>query len=246
MTARRTFAEYKSDVRHALGSPSEANMDIAPATIVNDALEHLVAMHDWQWLKTGEQYLSLVANQPYVELPADFGDLIAIASSGWWDARMLPITWDEMIVLRRSPISDWARTYRYVVNVGNVELGQEDAGLSLPTLELYPTPAESTADALSIVYRRAVRRMTDDADRPQIPSYLDRPFSLLCRAFARTDYEDEPESAYSIEFRMLIADAKRKDGGVTRIIGSLGNAVDPPSGVDRFYPRRFPQSRTAL
>ncbi|MCC7407388.1 MAG: hypothetical protein IT442_04910 [Phycisphaeraceae bacterium] len=241
--ARRTFADYKLEVRHALGSPAEAEMDIAPATIVNDALEHLAALHAWNWLISGEKYLDLTASQPYVELPDDFGDLISLAAGSSWNASLAPVTWDEMIALRRGSLATGAwSSYVYCVSTGNVETGDEDAGLTLPTLELYPTPTETVVDALSFIYRRVPRRLVDDTDRPQIPSYLDRALSLLARGFARTDYEDDPESAYTRELRSILADAMNRDG-LTRTSFGLGasglvrgrrsNPFEPVSVPDR-------------
>src|SRR5687767_5540187 len=101
MSARRTFADYKMQVLHALGNPAEADLDITPATVVNDALEHIAAMHQWQWLKTGEQLLSITADQDYVELPADFGSLTAVEHTGGVGRTMIPTTWAHMLELRK-------------------------------------------------------------------------------------------------------------------------------------------------
>jgi len=157
--SRRTFASYKAQVLHALGNPDEAEMDISPGAIVNDALEHIAAMHEWRWLTTNQATLDLVADQPYVELPADFGTLTAIEHDNAWSRQMVPTTWANLLALRKDPVTSWTSGYFYVIQTGNVEEGDEDAGLSLPTLELHPTPADDLADAISIVYRRVLRRL---------------------------------------------------------------------------------------
>lgn len=210
--SRRTFASYKTQVLHALGNPSEDDLDISPGSIVNDALEHIATMHQWRWLTSNEASLDIVGGQKYIELPADFGTLTAIDHTAGWSHQMIPTTWANIVALRNSSGPSASTGYFYVIQTGNVEEGEEDAGLSLPTLELYPTPADDLTDAISIVYRRFLRRLSHDDDRPQWPAYMDRPLSLLARSMATTDYDDSPESAYSAEFSKLINDCMAKDG----------------------------------
>lgn len=235
--SRRTFASYKREVLHALGDPDEDELTISPGDIVNDALEHIAAIHEWNWLTTGHQTLSITGGQDYVELPADFGALVALEHDQGWTNHMSEVTWDTMLWLRTQPIEAWDAGFFYTINTGNVEQGEEDAGLTLPTLNLYPTPADDQADALQIVYRRFLRRLVADTDRPQWPAYMDRPLSLLARSFATTDYDDNPESAYTTEFRVLIADCMSKDGLSRRSFGVMGNALLPARRLTPFgYP----------
>lgn len=239
--ARRTFADYKTQVLHALGNPDEADLDITAASIVNDALEHIAAMHEWNWLTTGQVSLDITADQDYVELPADFGALVALEHSEGWARSMIPTTWQDLLRMRQDVIHDWTWSYWYVINTGNVEVGQEDAGLTLATLNLYPTPADDFPGALSMVYRRFLRRLKDDTDRPQWPAYMDRPLSLLARAFASTDYDDDPESAYTQEFRRVIGDCISKDGLMRKSFGQMRSGLfGMPQVISPFYPRSIP------
>lgn len=237
MSARRTFADYKKQVLHALGNPAEAGLDISPATVVNDALEHIAALHHWRWLQTGHVKLSITANQDYVELPADFGSLSAIKHSSGFTRVMIPTSWDHILELRQSDVRDWDRSYWYVINLGNVELGQEDAGLTLPTLNLYPTPSTNEPDAIAMVYRRYLRRLVADTDRPQWPAYVDRLLSLLARSFATTDYDDNPESAYTAEVRTLLPDLIAHDGLAAGSFGLARGGLYPrTTPISPFYP----------
>jgi hypothetical protein len=239
--ARRTFADYKSNVRHALGNPPEDEMNISPGTIVNDAIEHIAAMHPWEWLQTGETVLDITGGQDYVELPADFGTLIALEHSEGWARRMIPTTWTELLRMRTDTIEDWSWSYWYVINIGNVEEGEEDAGLSLPTLNLYPTPSADATDAIRLVYRRFLRRLVADTDRPQWPAYMDRPLSLLARSMASVDYDDDPDSAYTVEFTSLIQDAISRDGLSGGSFGVMQGGLYPRTvPVSPYYPERIP------
>lgn len=236
---RRTFASYKTQVLHALGNPDTSDLSISAGDIVNDALEHIAAMHEWRWKSTGEQQLDLTADQDYVELPADYGELIAIEHDESWTDQMIPVSWQTLLWFRQHPIRSWTSGFFYVINTGNVELGSEEVGLTLPTINLYPTPSASQTGAIKIVYRRFLRRLVDTDDRPQWPAYMDRPLSLLARAFASTDYDDDPESAYTAEFRSMIIDCMKRDGLSVRSYGVGHGAVHPRRRLTPFgYPDR--------
>ena len=224
---RRTFASYKTQVLHALGNPDTASLGITAGDIVNDALEHIATMHDWQWTSTGEAQLDITIDQDYVELPADYGTLIALEHNESWTDQMIPVTWQTLLWFRNYPITSWTSGFFYTINTGNVETGSEEVGLSLPTINLYPTPSATESGAIKIVYRRFLRRLVDDTDRPQWPAYMDRPASLLARAFASTDYDDDPQSAYTAEFRSLIVDCITKDSLSIKSFGVPHGAVHP-------------------
>lgn len=238
---RRTFAEYKRDVLHALGNPASDELDISAGEIVNDALEHLAAMHPWQWLSTGQQDLDTVQDQPYIVLPDDFGTLIALEHSDSWARQMIPTTWPELLKMRGDPIDSWNWSYWYVINTGNVDPAAPEAGLTAPRLELYPTPAGSEAAAIRIVYRRHLRRLVADSDVPQWPAYMDRPLSLLARDFASVDYDDNPESAYSRSFARVLRDAMNHDGLSRRSFGQMRGGLHPKTpAVSPLYPSTIP------
>lgn len=55
--ARRTFAEYKASVVHALGAEPATGVD--KAEVVQDALQHLANIHRWTWRRGGPVMLSL-------------------------------------------------------------------------------------------------------------------------------------------------------------------------------------------
>jgi hypothetical protein len=215
--ARRTFLEYKAEVLHALGNPAAGNLDITAGSIVNDALEHVAAMHEWQWCSTGQLELGTTADQAFITLPADFGTMIAIEEQQGWATHFTPVTWEALLWMRTHPITNWTGGYYYVIQTGNS--ATPAAGLDAPTLELYPTPSVTDADAVRIVYRRHLRRFEGDTDVPQWPSYMDRPLSLLARSFASVDYDDDPQSAYTSAFSAMIDDCMYRDG---MTLGSVG------------------------
>jgi len=242
--SRRTFQQYKLDVLHALGleeGDATGNLDVG--AIVNDALEHLAAMHSWTWLSSNQKSLDIVGGVDHILLPEDFGTLTALEHTEGFTRLMIPTTWVDLLRLRQQSIQEWSRSYWYVIQIGNVAVGDEDAGLDLPTIELYPTPADDFTDAISIVYRRFLRRMVDDADRPQWPSYMDRPCSLLARAFALGDFDAEqlPRTAEGEQFQLMLPDVKTKDGLARRSYGVMDGGLYPRTvPISPFYPRQIP------
>lgn len=239
--ARRTFARYKAEVVHALGNPDTTSLPIAAADIVNDAVEHISAMHTWSWLSTGQISLNITGGQSYVLLPTDFDTPIALEHTNGFARQMIPTTWQDLLQRRQQAIQDWAWSYWYVINTGNVTAGSEDAGLAASRLELYPTPQDTLANAIQIVYRRKLRRMVADNDVPEWPSYMDRLCSLLARAFATTDYDDNPEAAYTAEFSALLTTCIETDGLAQGSLGTPRGGLWPRTvPVSPFYPQNIP------
>ena len=227
--ARRTFIDYQNEVRHALGNAAATGLAVTPATIVNDALEHIASLHEWHFCSTAETVLGTTQDVDRIMLPQDFGTEVALEQTEGWYSFMTQVSWDVLLYMRRYPLVYWTGGYYYVIVTGNSLV--PEAGLSTPTLELFPTPSETVADAIRLVYRRNLRRMEADTDIPQIPSYLDRPLSLLARSFASVDYDDDPESAYTAQFRTMISDAMYRDGMQLGSVGTPTGALTPKRGV---------------
>jgi len=236
---RRTFLDYQNEVLNALGNPDPASLSIAPSTIVNDAIEYIVSMNEWNWISTGQQSLDIIADQDHVTLPADFGTLQAIEFQQSWAEIMTPVNWETLLWLRQNPLEAWTSGYFYTIATGNVEVGQEDAGLTLATIAIYPTPAADDLDAIQVVYRRFIRRLVNNSDRPQWPPYMDRLGSLLARSYAMTDYDDNASNAYQQQFQVEVADALNKDGAAVKSFGIPAGAV---SSLRRLTPFGYPDN----
>lgn len=241
---RRTFADYKGEVLYVLGleGDEDAQLDEHKSErVVNDAIEFIADLHSWSWLETGQQSLDVVADQDYIELPADFGSLVAIEHVDGYARVMIPTTWAQLLKMRQDSINDWSRSYWYVINLGNVETGQEDAGLSLPTLNLYPTPSENVTGGIQIVYRRFLRRLVNDDDRPQWPAYMDRFLSLVARGFARLDHDEEAISPEMAQAQQMLPALLERDGERRPSRGVMRGGLFPrTTPISPFYPRNIP------
>lgn len=246
--ARRNFAAYKASVVHALGGNPASGVD--KGEIVNDALQNLASLHRWNWRRGGPISLSITGGQDYVELPADFGEDYAITYPGSFAQQMIRTTVAEIMRYRASPITaTFGFTYFYAVNTGQtdedytirqggtVDPSDPTLGLSLPVLEIYPTPEADAADAISAVYIRDMPRLEAEEDIPAIPTWMDYAFDLLCRSFAMTLEDDNPQNSAQVMFDALIPKLISRDGSSQRRLGVMLNGLWPrTTGIDPLFP----------
>lgn len=317
--ARRTFADYKASVTHALGAAPATG--VTTANMVNDAMKHLVAMRSWYWLRGAQAYLDLrgpiaftdgtweestkkltatltgytavavgdtvnitdgtgvtaglytIASLdtseavivlddslataggdlatgditgsiefPYVELPADFGEEVAITYPGSFARDMVRTTMEDIMRLRANPISSVNFTFRYAINTGMGPASPQSspnplAGLSNARLELYPAPEADSANAIAVTYRRELKEMGSDTDVPLIPEWLDYPLDLLCRSFAMTLEDDNPNNSAQQMFERIWPSLIRRDQAVQARRGPMKGGLAPyPSSISPFYP----------
>lgn len=236
--ARRTFAEYKAEIVHGLGnSPSSG---VTTASLVNDAMNSLCALHSWRWRRGGPVTADLTADQNYVELPLDFGELTTIQYPGSILRGMIPTSMAIIERLRASTISPALFGYYYAILTGNIDDDHPENGLAVSTIELYPTPSATVADALSITYLRDIAQLEDDDDIPQIPIWMDRALVMLCRAMAEEVEDDEVDSAARKAFENELAICKRRDMNSQSRYGVMTGGLYPKTeGLDPFYPSQI-------
>lgn len=233
--SRRTFAEYKAAVTHALGGEPAAGF--TTAQIVNDALLHLGSMYSWKWRRGGPVTLSLTADQPYVELPLDFGELESLTYPGSVQKAMIPTTMSQIQQLRASESTPVGYIFYYAINTGESDAAYPELGLGLSLIELYPTPRADEPGALTIVYRRDLPKLVNDDDIPMIPEWMDWALVLLCRAKAHIIEDDDPNSASMVAFDKEITNHFQRDSMSQRRLGVMrGGLHSNVDGADPRYP----------
>lgn len=233
--ARRTFAEYKAAVVHALGADPATGVD--KGRLVNDAMYHMANMHPWRWRRGGPARLSLVAGQSYVELPQDFGEVYSVQYPGSLSRQVIMTTVDDIEVKRAQEISPPGWTLWVAVNSGSLDEDAREQGLTVNVLEIWPTPTANETDALSIVYLRSMDELSEETDVPQIPPWLDYGLELLVRDFAHTVEDDNPESAARGRFASMMPEFVRRDSGTQTRFGVMqGGLVPRGQSVSPFYP----------
>lgn len=233
--ARRTFLDYKAIVTHALGADPATGVD--KGRLVNDALYHLGNIHSWRWRRGGPCTLDFTANQNYVELPQDFGEMYSLTYPGTVARQMFATTVEDIEFKRSQEVEPPGFTFFYAVNSGSLDDDKREEGLTLNVLEIWPTPTTSVTGALSIVYQRNMDELAADGDIPQIPAWMDFAFELLIRDFAHTVEDDHPDSAAHSRFAVMMPQLIRRDSSTQRRFGVMHGGLYPGTETTSpFYP----------
>lgn len=97
-------ADAIAHIRHTLASAGVP--DIGALRILNDAGQHMVNMHNWQWCEGAQSTLSLTKDQDYVWLPENFREMIAIQPSNGLNAGFRLTTQDRLLRLRSLAVTN--------------------------------------------------------------------------------------------------------------------------------------------
>lgn len=181
---------------------------------------------------------------PYVNLPADFGELVAMHYPGSFARNMVPTTLEQILWYRSNPITSVSFTYYYAINSGRGPISPQTSpdpmtGLSAPRIELYPAPDASVSDAIAIAYRRELKELGNDNDIPLVPEWLDYPLELLCRSFAMTLEDDNPNNSAQQMFERLWPTLVRRDCMTQSRRGPMKGGLH---AVDTFVHPFYPES----
>jgi hypothetical protein len=91
-------------IRHTLAS--EDVPSIGAYRILNDAGQYMVNMHNWAWCEGVQETLSLTANQPYVWLPEDFREIMAVQTTNGLNSGFRMTTQDRLLQLRSLAVTN--------------------------------------------------------------------------------------------------------------------------------------------
>lgn len=165
-----SFLDLKTAVLAAAGTTTLAST-LDTGDIVNDALVYLSGLREWRWLRSALT-LNVTADQNYVPLPADFGQMQALSGASGSYAAVRWIDVEELIWLRQYA----SQTADGVQAVAVSWTSQTSASvLPLGRLEIYPTPSANETGALTGLYTKLVRKLEQDTDVPNVPGYCHPP-----------------------------------------------------------------------
>lgn len=211
-----TLAQLKAKARHAIaGIPSAA---IDETETVNEAGRYLYQCHDWNFRQRPPVEVSFVDGQSYVDLPAECGEITAIALNGLtkdiqWTT---PQTLAEMRDIGLTPAGFvyWATITKPV---------DDDVKARL---ELYPTPGTGT---LSIWYLADWMDLSQDTDIAAVRPFVEALLVQYCRAFL-AGYEEHDTATLGqrlaeIEASPLFKNAKRRDAMEQPDYGPIRNGA---------------------
>jgi len=192
-----TFSQLSAFVDQALASKSGTlTVPGTYAQIINEAGRTLVNAHQWNFLQRPPVSLSLTANQEYVNLPSDVGQVVAISASqtAAWAFRFT--TMQALIAMRQMYfIPAWG----YAGALVQPTQTNATTAPGQPRIELWPTPSSTQTNVLLMEYRAKWTEFSGSGanDYANIPLYAESLLVALVRAVAQGYEEDAVEDVTS-------------------------------------------------
>lgn len=226
-----TGKKLENHALHAIGGRLDSRINVTD--IVNEAGERLVNMHPWSWLVRDPANLSLTISQNYVTLPADFRGIKSIWTTSSINDIVHLTTIDEIIRRRGSSLSVTNQDY-WVAPAWPTQTATTSEPTS-PRLELWPTPAATSADAWAVSYYAGwIQLAASTVNVPNIPSWMGHMLVQFVRAVAEgyADGNVEGRCDAIVNSRSSHA-AMARDGEVVQNMGPIsgGFRERPPSTV---------------
>lgn len=225
-----TLANYISLMSHALGKTPDSRHNLYET--FNRAGRALVTLHKWNWRLTGPVAIDAIADQPWLDLPANF----ALPEQIWIDNSAGGT--NPFNLVRVTTIADIARLrsdYGVGIQAGTFHIAQglhapQAGGDTQPTQRwlCYPTPTSDAVPSIQCIYWRKWREMNsgDTEKVPDIPLEFEHALTLACRAYAQ-HIEDQMDP---LEDPLLKAEVSRllgENGQQSPELGQMtGGAMD--------------------
>ena len=198
--------------------------------IVNQAGRHLVTMRAWKWLEGRTATLDTVAAQDYADLPADFGEPIALEVAD----RSYSVTWvtRQRLDCLRAAGNESGSIFSVFVSTR----AADEETPPTPVLELSPPAPTTTVGYFNLSYRATWADLTSDQDYVPISPICDTLYKRLLQVFARGYTREEQgsldqrlvEIATGPVFRNAIRDDRRKQTDYGRIRGAISEYSTEP------------------
>lgn len=170
--------------------PEDWPSEIEPVDVANEAGEWLYSIEEWNALCRPLAELSIVANQEWIDLPADFGrmlgDKITTTTGFGYSLRMG--TMDEVRDARS--VQPGGNSLAYVgciAHTGPVLAGPR----SLARLEIGPIPSQAAANVFLLAYKAGWKEVTDSSDHILVPSWMQSVYVEVATAFVGGREQEE-------------------------------------------------------
>jgi hypothetical protein len=238
-----TILQLEQMLKHRAGRPVSPELGIY--TIANYVGEFLTTCHQWQWRNGPETFLDLVANQSWVSLPDDFGELrtggiVAAASAPFsfimTDDSVIGYFSQQFTEATKGPFLYGAITYTST---------DDDGPERRPIVSIAPTWPENLTGALRCSYRTRWNVLQTGVKHVDIPRFMEPLYVELCHAYYAGHAEHDEGSVtmrlqavleQNDEDSLLYAAAKRSDGAVQgsfgRVTGGLVQLIRRSRVVD--------------
>ncbi len=232
-----TLDQLKKRARQARGGPPSA--ELTDEEVVNDAGNHLYTMHRWKFADRAPVDLNLVANQEWIDLPDDFGQIIRLARGTDSIVLTTPFEMNQRRALGVTTTDSTGNTFH-----GTIGLRPDKTVSGRPlaprttVLLLQPTPVADGTAAVVMDYRAGWTTLVAPSDPAVVPVYTENLLKALVRAFALGVEEDSLEERLErVQASRIFRTCAAHDGTVQQSWGHIsGSAVDMYSTRHRINP----------
>lgn len=221
-----TRDEYIGLMTHALGKTPDSRHNLY--WTFNRAARALVTASEWSWRVRGPVSVSTVANQGFIELPADFAQVRVCYIPSAGAVQKVNVCTLETIAQLRALASSYVGTgniYIYFPAWNFNELGVA------PRAELAPIPTTNATPTFQMIYNCAWREI-DDSDTLRevtvIPADFEHALILMARAFANNIENQDAaleDTAVKNELDRLRGEDSRRQVNFGRMSGGAGSRM---------------------
>jgi hypothetical protein len=222
-----TGTELLAITTHAIGGTPDPSHDLWRS--INTAGRRLTGEHAWAWRKTMAD-LPAVINQPYIALPADFGNSEGPPVLKGVIGTVYLVTIAKLMEMRQYTIPTFG-VDQYVA------FGQQDqSGVPVPVMHLYPTPTANGTPTFTLAYQRKWIDLTSGGagGAVRIPTEFEGALISACRSKAKAIEEEDPgvdEAQYQAEVTRLWTEDPGRAIGMTVIRGDAARFANDTLGT---------------
>lgn len=186
------YTTVENHVQYMLEDATALPSSITMNEVINQAGRMFYSIHQWNFREVEPATIHLIKDQPYAELPPDFGELSAIEMTQGLNFGLTLVTPQELITRRATSITITQQYYWVAIITPRHRSLSGD--WPQPRLELWPTPAADNLNAITVQYR--IRWMSvpasstpgtagaDDTYTIPLPEYAEMAYLEVVRAVA--------------------------------------------------------------
>lgn len=232
-----TVGELERLITHTLGGdtvPTELGGTVA---VVREAGAIWEGMRVWNCLKRPPVPLSMVLDQDWLDLPADFGSVLSLQFADGLSGSFVESTPKEVGTLATTPQLQGPLTYYWwLAHEGSAALNPPT-----PRIQLHQASPSNAADVAILTYRAGFTMVSNDDDVVVVPDWCLPLFRQIVIAVARGYVEEDVKSlderVTELASGALFRSAAKRDALMQPNLGQLaGGAASTAYASTLFNP----------
>jgi hypothetical protein len=149
--------------------------------LINNAGRLFFSLHEWNFRYRPQVDLDLTADQKYIVLPEDFGELVGYQTDSTYG---LMLTTPQEVANLRAASTTVTANYYWATIVHPAQSARDEPPPP-PRLEIWPTPSSgTTTHPIHLWYRAAWVDLYNSTDVADVPRYAHMALIQVVRAFA--------------------------------------------------------------